>query len=90
MDAAMRSRKDIMHIRTMPNPTEGRINVEVFGEMKSGVKLTLMKSDGAVVNVYNLAEVGTLYIDLSGLPAGVYLLQASYDGKSSTQRIVLK
>lgn len=79
-----------MHIRTTPNPSDGEIDIEVFGQIKDGVQLSLLRMDGSLVENYKLTQVGTIHIDVSYLAAGSYLVRATMGDKSATQRIVLK
>ena len=69
-----------------PNPTNGVVSVST-GEAKA-VKATVSTLHGARLNLKaKQLGAGTLSIDISGQPAGIYLLRVQADGKGATYRI---
>ncbi|MBD0255361.1 MAG: RICIN domain-containing protein [Cytophagales bacterium] len=69
-----------------PNPTNGIVSVAT-GEAKE-VKATVSTLHGARLNLKaKQLGAGTLSIDISGQPAGIYLLRVEADGKRATYRV---
>jgi hypothetical protein len=69
-----------------PNPTNGIVSVAT-GDAKV-VKATVSTLHGARLNLKaKQLGAGTLSFDISGQPAGIYLLRVEADGKGATYRI---
>jgi O-glycosyl hydrolase len=69
-----------------PNPTNGIVYVAT-GEAKE-VKATISTIHGARLNLKaKQPGAGTLSFDISGQPAGIYLLRVEADGKGATYRV---
>ncbi|MCD9854620.1 T9SS type A sorting domain-containing protein [Epilithonimonas sp. JDS] len=68
-------------ISIYPNPTKDFVNIDTASKIS---KVTIFAVDGK-----QLLEDSTTKINVSKLPAGVYLMKVDFaDGKSSTQKIV--
>ena len=68
-------------VAVYPNPTKDFVNINTTSKVS---KVTVFGTDGK-----QLVEDSTSKINISKLPAGVYLLKIDFaDGKSSTQKIV--
>jgi hypothetical protein len=74
-----------------PNPTpDGRLNVELSGYRKA-VELNVFNALGQVVfsaTVPASAGNATQLVDLTQLPAGIYILRAKTEGGLDTRRVV--
>ncbi len=69
-----------------PNPTNGIVTVST-GDAKA-VKATVSTLHGVRLNLRaKQLGAGTLSFDVSGQPAGIYLLQVEADGKRATYRV---
>lgn len=76
---------------TYPNPTNGQVVVDMQAYQGSQVKLELMDLYGRQLQSADTEEVESpfLDLDLSGYPAGIYLLQIKAAGKAvHTERIL--
>lgn len=68
-------------VSVYPNPTKDFVNIDSSSKV---TKVTIFSVDGK-----QLAEDSSTKINISKLPAGVYLMKIDFaDGKSSTQKIV--
>ena len=68
-------------VSVYPNPTKDFVNINSSSKV---TKVTIFSADGK-----QLAEDSSTKINVSKLPAGVYLMRIDFiDGKSSTQKIV--
>lgn len=72
------------NVLAYPNPATDQLTVELSGAAEATVKL--FNAVGQVVR--SAVVVGTETIDLSGLAAGTYALQATVHGNVLTERIV--
>ncbi|MBC7448956.1 MAG: T9SS type A sorting domain-containing protein, partial [Hymenobacteraceae bacterium] len=67
-------------IKLYPNPTEGRVNVEL-GTAKVG-QLTVINALGRAIYARPAVGAATATLDVTGLPAGLYFVRCqSADGK---------
>jgi hypothetical protein len=74
-------------VTVYPNPTNGIVFVAT-GEAKD-VKATFSTLHGVQVNVRGKRHGdGNMSFDISGQPAGIYLLRLQVDGKSKTYRVL--
>ncbi len=80
---------DLLHISVWPNPTMGQITV-VLPEEGAGT-VTLYDPQGRIAGQY-IAPAGrkTLEMDLSGLPAGIYLLRVTHGRKTGISRVIIQ
>ena len=76
-----------------PNPTDGRVTVEVKSEKlkdKSGeATITLCDATGRKV-LKQKASAPTTLLDLSKLPAGTYFVTVTIGGQSGTRKLAVK
>ena len=74
-------------IKSFPNPTAGKINVELSGEMAA---IYLTDFTGKILQRL-AAEKPVQQLDLTGYPSAIYFLTyLTKDGKKGTERIVLQ
>ena len=71
-----------------PNPTDGKVIVEVSGGRGTGV-ITLCDATGREV-LKQKASAPTTLLDLSTLPAGTYFVTVTLGGQSGTRKLVVK
>ena len=76
----------IIHIH--PNPSNGPFEISGLDLWKGGT-LKVFNSIGQEIGGIEISTV-SLKIDLSGLPAGIYLMYLQIDGKKEVHRLVLK
>ncbi len=70
-----------------PNPTTGRMTLN-FGQQAPKDRITLESMDGRTLRAWNGTTAITLDMDLSALPAGLYLVRNTADQASRPLRIV--
>ncbi len=73
-----------------PNPTRGRVTVEIqLEELEALLELHIVNNMGQVVEIHKVASQQELSLDVSHLPSGIYLLNlADQDGVSiATQKL---
>ena len=71
-------------LRLFPNPTSGLLTVDRTDGDLTGFRYRLMTAEGRILRSGPLGRT----IDLSGLPRGLYLLEATADGRSEHYRVV--
>ncbi len=75
-----------------PNPNNGDFKV-AFRDMKGDISIAVMNVSGQTVFNNNIvAENGltVVPVSLSTMPKGVYFLEVSYDGNTTTRKVVLQ
>lgn len=70
-----------------PNPTTGRMSLNL-GEHASASRIVLESMDGRTLRTWNGTTTATLEMDLSTLPAGIYLVRNTTDQAARPLRIV--
>lgn len=70
-----------------PNPTMGRLTLRL-GEHATAARIILESMDGRTLRTWNHLTEATLDIDMSALPAGIYLVRNTTDTVSRPLRIV--
>ena len=78
---------DMPDLQTWPNPTGDLLNISLPGT--EGATLSLFSSEGKLLRSFP-AQAGTQQLDLKGLPAGSYFLQADLPGKPPLTKVVVK
>ena len=76
------------NIKLYPNPTTGVVNLELTGSKGDA---TIMVSDvsGKVIVTKTTSEK-SLDIDLSNVPAGIYLVRVNMDGKVFNEKVMVQ
>ena len=74
-----------------PNPTTDFVLISIPGDMKGNLTATVMNMMGAVVKTEKYTHNDTsVKIDLSSLPAGIYLLKLADNTVIKTSKIIKK
>jgi PKD repeat protein len=85
------TKEDFMSI--YPNPTNDQFTLAVFGMDRSSTELIVQDLRGAIVYTSILAPAGPTGVVLSGrelgLADGIYMIRASNDAGSSTQKLII-
>ena len=83
-----RQNLSLRHVTIYPNPTKGRLRVEITGGGSfEGASLTVYSISGSIV--CNLSELDAVNdTDLSQCPNGMYMLVIRVDGESSSWKII--
>ncbi len=74
-----------------PNPTDGKVIVEMYLNQSENVTLSIISATGQVVSLQEFKNVSEIYrsIDLGDVANGVYTLSIQADGKQLNRKIVL-
>lgn len=72
-----------------PNPSNGIVNL-VFNQNWPGAQLRVLNIQGQLVMQQRLTGRVNLEIDVSGLPAGMYVVQTLMDGQQFSRRLVVE
>ena len=72
-----------------PNPTDGKVVVEVKSDKSGDATIALCDATGREV-LKQKASVPTTLLDLSKLPAGTYFVTVTIGGQSGTRKLVVK
>jgi hypothetical protein len=71
-----------------PNPTKGRIFVDLGASKATSVAVTLTDNLGRLMLSENKTGAERIELNIEKLPVGTYLLNISYEGVSKTYKIV--
>ncbi len=75
-------------IRVFPNPAAGKFHVALPEELAGKAVLTLYNLEGGLLRRWNSQEQ-VERVDVSGMPAGAYILQIQSEAFSAYQRLLL-
>jgi hypothetical protein len=75
-------------VQVYPNPVAETLKINLASEM-TGVKLSLTSAAGVPVRTLHV-DAGSCEIDVSQLPAGIYMLQVEYKGKVNQYKVLRK
>jgi hypothetical protein len=70
-----------------PNPVAERLSVNVGSEM-TDVKVLLTNASGVLVRMVQVSAEGNCEIDMSSLPAGMYLLEIEHKGSVNRYKVL--
>ena len=75
-----------------PNPTTGKFEIMIEGEIARTAKLTIMNPNGKIVESKNVQLVNgqSLKIDLGNKPAGVYFVRLITANGIQTQKVIVQ
>ena len=77
--------KTNLHI--YPNPTKGKVYFDLDEELKEGASIKVLNPVGELV--LNKPHHFKSFIDMSGLPNGVYIIHVSSGNKSGVAKVIL-
>ena len=80
-----------MHLLVYPNPTSGDISINIQKDDLKDASFTLTNTNGQIIyqnTADHLAHSYTKILDLSKLPAGVYMLEVMVDGERIVKKIL--
>jgi len=75
-------------ITASPNPTTGLLTLQLNKASGARAEFVMESMDGRIVGKWQGREASTLEINISGLPAGIYLLRNSTETDAHPLRIV--
>ncbi len=81
-----------LNAKIYPNPAANQVFVELTLDNTSDVNITVMNNLGQVVirQTESNVQVMNASVNISTLPAGIYLIQVSSDNASSTQKLIVE
>lgn len=83
----------VSNINTYPNPTSDNINVELYAQKVSTIKLQLVDLTGKLIKEINVGEVQGNYkhtINTTGISKGVYFLKVTANDAVETKKIIIQ
>lgn len=83
----------VSNINTYPNPTSDNINVELYAQKVSTIKLQLIDITGKLIKEINAGEVQGNYkhtISTTGISKGVYFLKVTANDAVETKKIIIQ
>lgn len=82
-----------VRLSVQPNPAHGMVAVSISG-ITSMATLKILATDGKTVYSATVDPAGSMeltrQIDLTGFPAGLYLLQLDWNGQKTTSRFIVQ
>jgi hypothetical protein len=85
--SALNEKLDNREIKIYPNPTKGMITVDIPLTDNDISRVSLFDIQGKMIMDYRSAGT-TTDVDLSGQPAGVYIMRIILNNKSTTWKII--
>ncbi len=79
----------VKNIKIFPNPANEFITIEIDDDINTGIKTQLFSLDGKQITCKNY-NGDNLTLDVSGLLAGMYILEIRQDGNRSNHKIVIQ
>lgn len=77
-------------IRIFPNPTKGKVKVEIAGTIEpDACKFMLYSASGQLISSVR-AQSSTSFLDLTSQPNGIYLLHILIGNEVSTYKLIKK
>ncbi len=73
--------------KVFPNPVENILKIIIYEPLKKTAKLNLLNSTGKIINEWNVNQQENTF-NITGVPAGVYVIQGEINGKKSSQKII--
>lgn len=73
----------------IPNPTDGKVAIELQDESFIGGKITVRSTSGAVLSTAKMNGTREA-LDISGLSSGSYLISIEREGKTTTQTLIIR
>ena len=74
-----------------PNPTPGPVRISLTGDLVGTLDVTVFAANGQRLRDYQLPTLaGQQLLDLTGLPAGLYLLRISNGQSQATARVIVQ
>ncbi|MEM9024220.1 MAG: T9SS type A sorting domain-containing protein, partial [Bacteroidota bacterium] len=80
-------------VQAFPNPTDGQVQLVINGQEGRKVQLTVSDLSGRVFQTQQFNGLTATFrtdLDLSGMAAGLYLLELSSEDSHSVLRIVVQ
>lgn len=78
-----------MELKAFPNPSNGTFNLSIAGFVGDKVSIRILDLSGRIVYSGTAANNGLIELN-TGLSTGLYMLQASSNGKSGTIKLVVE
>lgn len=75
-------------IHISPNPTNGIVNVEFMGTVPENTSIDLYNQYGQKVHSIYITEPASTILNLTALPAGIYIIKTSYGGLQKVQKLI--
>ena len=80
----------VLYVKIFPNPSEGKITIDVTGNTERNIKIEMVNTTGQIVFSKENVIEKNLDIDISNLPKGIYFLKGTIGDKSVSEKIILK
>ena len=83
----------VSNINTYPNPTSDNINVELYSQKVSTIKLQLVDLTGKLIKEINVGEVQGNYkhtINTTGISKGIYFLKVIANDAVEVKKIIIQ
>ena len=87
--AAVTEAKQRLAATAYPNPTPGRLTLQLSGPAAKVLRVTISSAVGQVLRTeaLDLGAAAEATVDLSGYPAGIYLLRLQADNQQTVLRV---
>jgi hypothetical protein len=76
-------------LKIYPNPADKLLFVEIPGDYAEEIEISLMSSTGKTVYLKTFSAAKIHQVDLSGIPAGFYLLKGKVGMKSRMVKLII-
>ncbi len=92
LDASLDHSNNDVQVHIYPNPTSGKVNINLIGDLQVGGEISICYINGQLVYATEFTQFASdtrLNVDLAGLTKGVYYLRITSDWFTKTEKIVL-
>jgi hypothetical protein len=79
-----------LDFRVFPNPTQGKVSVEVDGDLNGSATVGIHNALGQMLRVERFEPNAAISLDLAALPKGVYSIHLQAGTKSGMAKVILK
>lgn len=76
-------------LNIFPNPASGQVFLSMEGNWSGDLQVRLISIEGRLLRNWQLATGGRQQLDVSGLPAGTYLVEMQNNNERAIERLVL-
>ncbi len=86
--AGLEEQESNFKLYVYPNPTSGKVAMHIGGEIRGAYTVTVRNTLGVALIKGDENRGGEIQLDLTSLPAGIYLIEVRDDNGKSVRRVV--
>ena len=80
-----------LNVRIYPNPAVDKVNVSIEGEVENDINIEVYDLTGKrIMNSHNSMQDSNITLDISPIPAGIYLMKIESGNEHFSKRLIIK